>query len=323
VSTTLEPSRARPVATAPPPAEPKKRLRAPSWRKVVAYVILVPGAILFVAPFAWLISASFQPVGDIFSWPPQWIPENPTIDGYKLFFSIGEGGRADRGAEGVTRWFMNSVFVATAVTALQLFFNSLAAYVFAKRKFPGRDLIFLLFLGTMMVPPTVTLIPNYIVLKHIPLVGGNDIWGLGGHGWLDSYYGLILPGAVSAFGIFLLRQYMQSIPDDLLDAARIDGASEFRIFWKVVLPLCRPALAAMGIFTFTFAWEDFLWPLVIISNPDLYTAPLGLALFVTRNRTAWDMLMAGSVIATLPMVVVFLIFQRNFIRGISLSGLKG
>jgi multiple sugar transport system permease protein len=116
---------------------------------------------------------------------------------------------------------------------------------------------------------------------------------------------------------------MRSIPDELLDAARIDGASEFKIFWKVVLPLCRPALAAMAIFTFTYAWEDFFWPLIIVSDPDLYTAPLGLALFVTKNRTAWDMLMAGSVIATLPMIVVFMIFQRNFIRGISLSGLKG
>ena len=297
-----------------------------NWKPVVAYVILVPGAILFVAPLAWLISASFQPVGDIFSWPPQWIPDNPTVEGYRLFFGIADletQGRASRSAEGVGRWFINSAIVATAVTVLQLFFNSLAAYVFAKRRFPGRDVIFVFFLATMMVPPTVTLIPNYLVLKHIPLFGGNDIFGLGGSGWLDSYYGLILPSTVSAFGIFLLRQYMRSIPDELLDAARIDGASEFRIYWKVVMPLCKPALAAMAIFTFTYTWEDFFWPLVIISDPDLYTAPLGLALFVTKNRASWDMLMAGSVIATLPMVVVFMIFQRNFIRGISLSGLKG
>jgi multiple sugar transport system permease protein len=322
VSATLEPARAEPVA--PPPPVPRRRfLAGRSWKAVLAYVILVPGAILFVAPLAWLISASFQPVGDIFSWPPQWIPEHPTIEGYKHFFGIGNEAVQARGAEGVTRWFINSAIVATAITALQLFFNALAAYVFAKRRFPGRDAIFLLFLATMMVPPTVTLIPNYLVLKHIPLFGGNDIFGIGGHGWLDSYYGLILPGAVSAFGIFLLRQYMTSIPDELLDAARIDGASEFRIFWSVVLPLCKPALAAMAIFTFTYAWEDFFWPLIIVSDPDLYTAPLGLALFVTKNRTAWDMLMAGSVIATLPMIVVFMVFQRNFIRGISLSGLKG
>jgi multiple sugar transport system permease protein len=306
---------------------PSKKRRLSWWKGAILYAILVPGAILFVAPLVWMISASFQPVGDMFSWPPQWIPENPTVEGYKLFFGIvdpGElEGRASRAAIGVERWFINSAIVATSITVLQLFFNSLAAYVFAKRKFPGRDAIFLLFLATMMVPSTVTLIPNYLVLKHIPLFGGNDIWGLGGHGMLDSYYGLILPNAVSAFGIFLLRQYMQTIPDELLDAARIDGASEFKIFWKVVLPLCRPALAAMFIFTFTYAWEDFLWPLIITSSPDLYTAPLGLALFVTRNRTSWDMLMAGSVIATLPMVLVFMIFQRQFIRGISLSGLKG
>jgi multiple sugar transport system permease protein len=312
--------------TAPPAPRRPRRTAARTWKMVLAYVILVPGAILFVAPFAWLVSASFQPVGDIFSWPPQWIPKHPTIEGYKLFFGIAPEatlGRASRSAEGVERWFINSAIVATSITVLQLFFNSLAAYTFAKRRFPGRDLIFIAFLATMMVPPTVTLIPNYIVLKHIPFFGGNDALGLGGHGWLDSYYGLILPGSVSAFGIFLLRQYMQSIPDELLDAARIDGASEFKIFWRIVLPLCRPALAAMAIFTFTYAWEDFFWPLVIVSDPDLYTAPLGLALFVTKNRTSWDMLMAGSVIATLPMVVVFMIFQRNFIRGISLAGLKG
>jgi multiple sugar transport system permease protein len=306
---------------------PQRKRGLKWWKSAIAYAILVPGSILFVAPLAWLISASFQPVGDIFSWPPQWIPENTSLEGYRLFFGVvPEGelqGRAGRSAEGVGRWFANSVFVTFVITVSQLFFNSLAAYVFAKRRFPGREAIFVLFLATMMVPPTVTLIPNYILLKHIPFFGGNDIWGLGGHGMLDSYYGLILPNAVSAFGIFLLRQYMQSIPDELLDAARIDGASEFKIFWKVVMPLCRPALAAMAIFTFTFAWEDFLWPLIIISSPDLYTAPLGLALFVTKNRTSWDMLLAGSVIATLPMILVFMVFQRNFIKGISLSGLKG
>ncbi|WP_270889060.1 carbohydrate ABC transporter permease [Pedococcus sp. 5OH_020] len=286
-----------------------------------AYLVLVPGAVLFVAPFAWMVSASLQHLGDMFSWPPQWLPRHATLDGYRTFLGIGPD--ASRGAQDAGRWFLNSVFVATSVTVLQLFFNSLAAYVFAKRRFPGRDGIFLLFLGTMMVPGQVTLIPNYLVLKHIPLFGGNNLLGVGGHGWLDSYYGLILPGAVSAFGIFLMRQYMRSIPDELLDAARIDGASELRIFLQVVLPLCTPALAAMGIFTFIYAWEDFFWPLIIVSSPEHYTAPLGLALFVVKNRTAWDVLMAGSVIATLPMVAVFLLFQRRFIQGIALTGLKG
>jgi len=310
---------------APPPAAPRRR-RGPTqaWARRLtfglSYVVLIPVAILFLAPFAWMVSASFQQIGDMFSWPPQWIPKHPSLSGYKTFLGIGGGAQA---AEGASRWFLNSAFVATSVTVLQLFFNSLAAYVFAKRKFPGRDAIFLLFLGTMMIPGQITLIPNYLVLKHVPFFGGNDMFGNGGHGWLDSYYGLILPGCVSAFGIFLMRQYMQSIPDELLDAARIDGASEFRIFLQVVLPLCRPALAAMGIFTFTAAWEDFFWPLIIVSSPEHYTAPLGLALFVVKNRTSWDVLMAGSVIATLPMVATFMVFQRQFIQGIAMSGVKG
>jgi multiple sugar transport system permease protein len=306
----------------PPRRRPRRESGKAFWiKRILAYAILVPGAILFVAPFAWLISASFQDMGSMFSYPPHWIPDHPTLHGYKAFFGVGNG--PDAGSSDAWRWFANSAFVATSVTVLQLFFNSLAAYAFAKRRFPGRDFIFMIFLGTMMIPGQVTLIPNYLALKHVPFFGGNDMFGNGGHGWLDSYYGLILPGAVSAFGVFLLRQYMLSIPNDLLDAARIDGAGEFRIFLRVVLPLCGPVLAATGIFTFTYAWEDFFWPLIIISSPDHYTAPLGLAMFVVKNRTSWDVLMAGSVVATLPMIVVFMVFQRKFIQGISMSGLKG
>ena len=315
----------RPAVQTPAAGHPKPRRRSARSRiwMAVSYAILLPGALLFVAPFAWLVSASFQHVGDIFSWPPQWIPRDPTLDGYKGFFGIGRPGELAQFNEGAWRWFVNSAFVATSVTVLQLFFNALAAYTFAKRRFPGRNVIFLLFLATMMVPPQVTLIPNYLVLKHVPFFGGNDMAGNGGHGWLDSYWGLILPGAVSAFGIFLLRQYMMSIPDELLDAARVDGAGEFRVFWKVVIPLCGPALAATAIFTFTYAWEDFLWPLIVVSSSDKYTAPLGLALFVVKNRTSWNLLMAGSVVATLPMIITFLVFQRRFIQGISMTGLKG
>ena len=306
-----------------PRSRPAGRRKGWTMHKVAAYVILVPGAILFMAPFAWLVSASFQPLKDIFDLPPHWIPHHPTWDSYATFIGKGRARETGAGTQGAWRWFANSAFVASTTTILVLFFDSLAAYVFAKRKFPGRNFIFVLFLATMMVPGQVTLIPNYLVLKHIPFFGGNDILGHGGSGWLDSYYGLIVPGSISAFGIFLLRQYMQSIPDELLDAARIDGASEFRIYWQVVLPLTGPALAAVGIFTFVYQWEDFLWPLIIISSDNKITAPLGLALFVVKNKTQWDVLFAGSVIATLPMVIVFMIFQRKFIKGISMSGLKG
>jgi multiple sugar transport system permease protein len=289
----------------------------------ITYIVLVAGAILFIAPFVWLISASFQGLGEIFSQPPRWIPQDPTTAGYRQFLNLGHLTGAQRGqGTGDWRWFANSAFVAFTVTILQTFFNAMCAYVFAKREFPGRNAIFMIFLATMMVPGQVTLIPNYIITKHIPLFGGNNIMGLGGHGWLDSYWGLIMPGTVSAFGIFLLRQYMQSIPDELLDAARVDGANEFLIFGRIVLPLCMPALAATAIFTFQGAWEDFLWPLIIISNPDRYTAPLGLALFVVKNETSWNLLFAGSVMSTLPMIVIFIIFQRKFIQGIALSGIK-
>jgi len=311
---------------APEPRRIRGRVRAARLsRLTLLYLILVPGAIVFLAPFAWLLSSSFKHIGDIFAWPPQWIPHDPTFDNYKVFLGVGHLPAAlqARSAEFVGRWFINSLFVASSITILQLFFNSLAAYAFAKRRFPGRDLIFVMFLATMMIPGQVTLIPTYLVLKHVPLYGGNDIFGNGGHGWLDSYYGLIAPGAVSAFGVFLLRQYMVTIPDELLDAARIDGASEFSIYWRVVMPLARPALAATGIFTFIYAWEDFFWPLIIISSPDHYTVPLGLALYVVRNRTSWDIVMAGSVLATLPMILIFAVFQRHFIRGIAITGLKG
>jgi multiple sugar transport system permease protein len=292
--------------------------------RILTYCVLAPVAILFVAPFAWLISASLQPIGEIFQTPPHWIPHNPTDVGYRQFLNVGHLTNAEQAqGSGDWRWFANSAFIAITVTALQTFFSALCAYCFAKRDFPGRNAIFLLFLGTMMVPGQVTLIPNYIILQHVPFFGGNDWMGNGGHGWLDSYYGLIMPGVVSAFSIFLIRQYMLSIPNDLLDAARIDGASEFRIFWSVVLPLCTPALAASAIFTFQSSWEDFLWPLIVMTSPEHYTAPVGLAFFVVQNRTSWTLLFAGSVIATIPMILVFIFFQRKFVQGIALTGVKG
>jgi len=198
----------------------------------------------------------------------------------------------------------------------------MAAYCYAKRQFPGRGFLFLLGLGTMAIPYAVFLIPNYLVLKHIPMFGGNDVLGQGGHGWLDSYWGLILPASVSMFNIFLLRQYMRTIPDELLDAAKMDGANHFQIWLRIIMPLSRPALAAVGIFTFVGTWDDFLGPLIIISSADHYTVQLGLALFVVKNRTAWDLVMAGSVLATLPVLVAFILFQKQFIRGIAISGLK-
>jgi multiple sugar transport system permease protein len=301
--------------TQPRPAPLAQPQSVPLWQRLglgLVYLILGTGAVLFTAPWAWMVSASFQPLGEMFNWPPTWIPETFTVNNYVRFMQ----------AAGLGRWFLNSAFISVSVVVLQLFFNSLAAYTFAKRRFPGRDKIFVFMLGTLMIPGAVFLIPNYLILQHIPLAGGNDIFGQGGHGWLDSYWGLILPSAVSVWGIFFLRQYMKGIPDELLDSARIDGASEFRIYWQIALPLAGPALAATAIGTFTWTWNDFFWPLLVISSSDLQTVQLGLALFVVKNRTVWDQVMAGSVLATLPVLLVFLLFQRHFIQGIALSGFK-
>jgi multiple sugar transport system permease protein len=160
-------------------------------------------------------------------------------------------------------------------------------------------------------------------LKGIPLFGGNDLAGVGGHGWLDSYWGLIVPNIGNPFAIFLLRQYMVAIPDEFVDAARVDGAGHFRIYWKVILPMSKPALAAVAIFTFQYQWQAFFGPLIIINTSRLYTLPLGLALFQQQFRSVWNLIMAGSVIGALPLIVVFLIFQRQFVQGISLAGSKG
>jgi multiple sugar transport system permease protein len=305
-------SPARPAAR-PAAGRPRPRRVRRSGGRALTYLVLVVVAIICAAPFVWMLSASFEPLGQIFSWPPHWVPSHPTLHNYTAFMNSGSD---------IGRWFLNSALVAGTITILQTFLGALAAYAFAKRRFPGRDLIFYLFLGTMMFPGAVLFIPNYIILKDIPLFGGNNLLGAGGHGWLNSYWGLIVPSAVSAFAIFLLRQYMKSIPDDLLDAARMDGGSELWIFWRVVLPLSRPALAAVAIFTFGFFWQDYLWPLIVINSPSLYTLPLGLGQFSQQNRTVWDLLMAGSVISVAPVIVVFLIFQRQFIQGIATSGLK-
>lgn len=280
--------------------------------KLIVYILLTIGAIIFIAPWAWMVSASFQPIGQIFEWPPNWIPQTFTLQNYRKFLA----------AEGFFRWVLNSGFLAVVVLVIQMFFNSLAAYSFAKRKFPGRDFLFLMMLGTLMIPGQLFLIPNYLILLRSPLFGGNNLLGVGGHGMLDSFWGIIIPYAFSVWSVFFMRQYMKTIPDDLLDAARMDGASEFTIYSKVVLPLCGPVLAAQAIFTFTFVWNDFFWPLIVISSTDLRTLQLGLALFILKNKTVWDIVFAGSVISTLPVLLIFIFFQKYFIRGIALTGMK-
>ena len=286
-----------------------RRLLKPTF----LHLVLAAGALTTIVPFLWMISTSLKPEPEIFRFPPVWIPSAWQWDNYAKAMT----------AAPFARYFLNTVIYAVGITASNLLFCSMAAYAFARLRFPGRNLLLILVLGTMMIPAQVTMVPVFIMLKRWPLLGGNDVLGAGGHGLLNTYTGLILPGAVGAFGIFLLRQFFMTLPRELEDAARIDGCSEAGIYWRIILPLSKPAMATLGIFTFTAAWNEFLWPLLIMSKDSMKTLQVGLQVFQTQYTTTWDLLMAGTVVVTIPVLIIFLFGQRYFTRGIALSGMKG
>ncbi|OLF19594.1 carbohydrate ABC transporter permease [Actinophytocola xanthii] len=267
--------------------------------RLVLHVLLGLGLVAMVGPFVWMVLSSFKPEEEIRRVPITWLPEDPTLANYAELFS-----RLD-----FPTYFTNSVVVAVLTTAGNLLFCSAAGYALAKLPFPGRRVLFGMVLGTIMVPNIVTIVPLFVLSSNLGLV--------------DSVAGLVLPFLAQAFGVFLMRQFILSIPDDLLEAARIDGASELRVFWRIVLPLCRPALATLGILTFLASWNNFLWPLVAATTEDTYTLPVALALYaIGQNRTDYDLLLAGSVVVVLPVLVVFVLLQRHFVRGIATTGLK-
>ena len=284
-----------------------------SARRFLLHLLLIAGAAAMMAPFLWMLLTSVKPEAEIFRSPPTILPSRWLWGNYPKAMAAAPFGR----------YFLNTTIYALASTLLNLFLCSLAAYAFARLRFRGKGVLFLLVLGTMMVPAQVTMIPTFIILKRFPFTGGNDWLGLGGSGGLNTFWGLVLPGAVGAFGIFLLRQFFLTLPRELEDAARIDGCSEFGIYWRIILPLSKPALATLAIFTFTAAWNDFLWPLIIMSREELRVLQIGLMVFQSQHTTEWDLLMAGTVLVTLPVLLVFLLGQRYFTRGIALSGLKG
>lgn len=205
-------------------------------------------------------------------------------------------------------WFFNSTYIAVVVTIGILLFDSMAGYVLAKKKFPGRNLIFWMIIATMMIPGQVTLIPLFMMVKNL--------------GIMDTHWALIFPDLAMVFGVFLMRQFMYSIPNELIEAAKIDGASEWTIYWKVVLPLARPGLAALGIFTFMSVWNSFLWPIIVLNDANLYTLPVGLKSLQDANLASFKLLMSGAAIAAIPMIIVFVMFQRHFIKGLTLGGVK-
>jgi multiple sugar transport system permease protein len=263
----------------------------------VVYVLLALGGIIMIFPFVWMIATSFKQPWDVYNLSI--IPPEPTFYNYIRLF---------RGSS-FPRWFLNSFIVGLLVTFSVLFFDSLVGYTLCKFNFKGKRVIFILILSTMMIPTEMLIIPWYIMSNKL--------------GWVNSYWGIMFPGMMTGFGTFLMRQFFQSVPDELLDAGRIDGLNEFQLWWKIAMPLVKPAISALAIFTFLGNWNAFLWPLIVTSQTELYTLPVGLAFFSGEFQTEWEMVMTGASVATIPVLIVFLIFQKQIVEGISLSGLKG
>ncbi|MBE3597803.1 MAG: carbohydrate ABC transporter permease [Limnochordaceae bacterium] len=282
-------------------------------RLLGTYAALVAVSVVMAGPFAWMAVSAFKVNEELFAYPPVWIPSRLTLDHFVNAFAYTD----------FARYFFNSGFVSVTATLLNLFFCSLAGYAFARLDFPGRDFFFFAILGTMMIPVYVTLIPLFILVKSFPLAGGNDWLGRGGTGLIDSYGGLLLPYVISVFGVFLTRQFFSSIPKELGDAARVDGAGEWDVFWRIYVPLSRPVLGTLAIFSFTTVWDDFLWPLVITSQERMRTVQLGLQIFRSQFTVEWGPLMAATLVVTLPVLLVFLLNQKHFVRGVVTTGLKG
>jgi ABC-type glycerol-3-phosphate transport system permease component len=292
------------VAVSPPPTTHHPPPTTPPagpghWRAGLLYVVLLLFAVLILLPFAYMLSTSFKSLGEVFTTPIQWIPKDLRWDNYTT--AIRE--------HPIGHYFRNSLFVAICVTLLNLFTCSLAGYSFAKFSYLGRNLLFGIVLATMMIPLASMIIPLFIVVRNL--------------GWVDSYLGLIIPAGTSAFGIFLMRQHMLTIPDDLLDAARLDGSSEPRIFFAIVLPMSRTALSSLAIFIFMWNWDSFFWPLLVATDDRYRTLPLGIALFESSYGTNYPQLMAVAFLAMLPVLTLFLILQRNFIEALTMSSIKG
>lgn len=283
-----------PSSTPPPPTLLNRRLAT-----TLLHAVLLVGAALTAFPLLWMVSASFMPTGEASTFPPPLLPSAPTFEHYRALFE-----RADMG-----RYLLNSALVATLVTLVSLLINSLAGYAFAKLRFRGREKLFQSLLAALVIPAQVAMLPLFLEMRALGLV--------------NSYAGVIVPAAASIFGIFLIRQFATSIPESLLEAARIDGASEFAIYRRVALPLLRPVLVTLALFTFMGSWNDFMWPLIVLTDDDLYTLPVALATLTRERVQDNEFMMAGAVVTTLPVLLVFLALQRQYVRGIMLGGVKG
>ncbi len=266
-------------------------------RSILVYLALTLGGLIMTVPFLWMLSTSLKPPKEVFL--GTFLPRAWTLDNYVRVFE----------RVPFARWYVNSIVVAVAVTLSVAFFDSLTGFAFAKYRFPGKNFLFVLILSTLMIPTEMLVIPWFILSSSLR--------------WVDTYIGIMFPGLITAFGAFLMRQFMEGVPSELLDAARMDGVSEFGLFWRITLPLVKSALAALCIFTFLGNWNAFLWPVIITERMEMRTLPVGLSFFSGEAGSAWELIMAGAALSTIPVLIVFLIFQRQIIKGVALTGLKG
>lgn len=265
--------------------------------RIITWLLLLAGGIVMLTPLLFMFSTSLKDSADVYDL--RLIPSAPTIDNYVKVLADGR----------FMRWFANSLGIATLVTLSNVFFDSLVGYTLAKFQFRGRYLVFLAILSTLMIPTEMLVIPWYVMARNF--------------GWLDTYWGIMFPGMMTAFGTFLMKQFFETVPNDFLEAARVDGLNEFAIFWRIALPLVTPALSALAIFTFLSNWTAFIWPLIVTTSKEFYTLPVGLSSFAVEQAVQWELIMTGAALATLPTLTVFLVLQRYIVRGVVLAGLKG
>ncbi|QFG68699.1 carbohydrate ABC transporter permease [Ornithinimicrobium pratense] len=286
----------------PPPAEDRSagHGRRPG-RKILTYVVLIVLALIFISPLIFMVVTSFKTRAEAGAIPPSWVPDPFTTQAYETIMN-------SRGTP-VLRWFGNSMLAALANAALVVTTSALAAYALARMRFAGQRIVFGLIIATLFVPPVILIIPNYLIVGEL--------------GWLNTLLAVIVPTAASAFGVFFLRQFFLGIPVELEEAARLDGANQWQTFWRVVLPLSRPALATLALLSFLTNWNDFLWPIYVLFSPEIQTLPAGLSTLQSANAVRYDLLMAGAVVASVPVLVLFVFLQRYLIEGVARSGLKG
>ncbi len=273
---------------------PGRRFRP---RVALSYLALSVLGVAMAFPFVWMLLTSFKSIREIFR--PGFLPQVWTLANYQEVLFQTE----------FPRWFLNSFIVASVTTVSVLFFCALVGYTLARLRFPGKEIVFVLILSTMMIPTEMLVIPWFVMSAE--------------YGWTNTYWGIAFPGLITGFGVFLMRQFFSTLPLDLFDAGRLDGLSEFGLFWRVGMPLVRPGLAALGIFTFIGNWNAFLWPLIVVTNRSMRTIPVGTALFSGEAATAYNLIMAASALAIVPVLIIFIIFQKQIVEGVVLTGVKG